>query len=34
MASEPKKTVELWDGYTVDVNMQLMDDFELAISLS
>nr|DAJ18970.1 MAG TPA: hypothetical protein [Siphoviridae sp. ctRJB2] len=34
MASEPKKTVELWDGYTVDVNMQLMDDFDFISELS
>lgn len=34
MASEPKKTVELWGGYTVDVNMQLMDDFDFISDLS
>lgn len=34
MASEPKKTIELWDGYTVDVNMQLMDDFDFISDLS
>ena len=34
MASEPKKKIELWDGFSVEINMQLMDDFDFISDLS
>lgn len=27
------KTIELWDGFTVDVNMQLLDDLDFTVDL-
>ena len=34
MEKAKKKTIELWDGYEVEVNEQLMDDFDFILDLS
>lgn len=32
--SKEKKTIELWDGYEVEVNEQLLDDFDFQYDLA